>query len=72
MSKTESVCQNCGDLYSVNFRLNDGCCNDCRQELNSKNFEGDTPVAEIEASLTIAATGEVERFDSANQNVGWT
>ena len=27
-------CQNCGEEYEINARLNDGFCDDCRNELN--------------------------------------
>ena len=35
----ESTCQHCGDRYEINYRLNDGYCNDCREGLNRENFD---------------------------------
>lgn len=33
------LCDNCGIAYEINPRLNDGVCDDCREEINREGLE---------------------------------
>lgn len=39
-------CQLCGEKYEVNARLQDGCCDGCREEENRFDFEYDKRLAQ--------------------------
>lgn len=59
MIEQESECLYCAALYEINFRLNDGFCDDCREYLNAQAFiDWEEPEAE-EASDRIGNLGKI-------------